>query len=150
MMWRFFLLILAILIILSMAGYAFYLWRQVQKQNALIKKKQSERLLRLIESVELIARAMKQEQCDLSEGVIRLHYLLGVLGQPKLADFPSMQALFAVVQDMPILDERKNLAKNERMKQDFARLRAEADLREKIHQEIDQLLEQLAQVKKDI
>lgn len=150
MMWRFFLLILAILIILSMAGYAFYLWRQVQKQNALIKKKQSERLLRLIESVELIARAMKQEQCDLSEGVIRLHYLLGVLGQPKLADFPSMQALFAVVQDMPILDERKNLAKNERMKQDFARLRAEADFREKIHQEIDQLLEQLAQVKKDI
>lgn len=150
MMWRFFLLILAILIILSMAGYAFYLWRQVQKQNALIKKKQSDRLLRLIESVELIARAMKQEQCDLSEGVIRLHYLLGVLGQPKLADFPSMQALFAVVQDMPILDERKNLAKNERMKQDFARLRAEADLREKIHQEIDQLLEQLAQVKKDI
>lgn len=150
MMWRFFLLILAILIILSMAGYAFYLWRQVQKQNALIKKKQSDRLLRLIESVELIARAMKQEQCDLSEGVIRLHYLLGVLGQPKLADFPSMQALFAVVQDMPILDERKNLEKNERMKQDFARLRAEADLREKIHQEIDQLLEQLAQVKKDI
>lgn len=150
MMWRFFLLILAILIILSMAGYAFYLWRQVQKQNALIKKKQSDRLLRLVESVELIARAMKQEQCDLSEGVIRLHYLLGVLGQPKLADFPSMQALFAVVQDMPILDERKNLAKNERMKQDFARLRAEADLREKIHQEIDQLLEQLAQVKKDI
>lgn len=150
MMWRFFLLILAILIILSMAGYAFYLWRQVQKQNALIKKKQSDRLLRLIESVELIARAMKQEQCDLSEGVIRLHYLLGVLGQPKLADFPSMQALFAVVQDMPILDERKNLAKNERMKQDFARLRAEADLREKIHQEIDQLLEQLVQVKKDI
>lgn len=150
MMWRFFLLILAILIILSMAGYAFYLWRQVQKQNALIKKKQSDRLLRLIESVELIARAMKQEQCDLSEGVIRLHYLLGVLGQPKLADFPSMQALFDVVQDMPILDERKNLAKNERMKQDFARLRAEADLREKIHQEIDQLLEQLAQVKKDI
>lgn len=149
-MWRFFLLILAILIILSMAGYAFYLWRQVQKQNALIKKKQSDRLLRLIESVELIARAMKQEQCDLSEGVIRLHYLLGVLGQPQLADFPSMQALFAVVQDMPILDERKNLAKNERMKQDFARLRAEADLREKIHQEIDQLLEQLAQVKKDI
>lgn len=150
MMWRFFLLILAILVILSMAGYAFYLWRQVQKQNALIKKKQSDRLLRLIESVELIARAMKQEQCDLSEGVIRLHYLLGVLGQPKLADFPSMQALFAVVQDMPILDERKNLAKNERMKQDFARLRAEADLREKIHQEIDQLLEQLVQVKKDI
>lgn len=150
MMWRFFLLILAILIILSMAGYAFYLWRQVQKQNALIKKKQSDRLLRLIESVELIARAMKQEQCDLSEGVIRLHYLLGTLGQPKLADFPSMQALFDVVQEMPILDERKNLKKSERMKQDLARLRAEADLREKIYLEIDQLLEQLAQLKKDI
>ncbi len=49
---------------------------------------------------------MISEQCDFSEGVLRLKPLLDVLGR-KLSDYTAMWALYGVVENMPILDERK-------------------------------------------
>ena len=48
-----------------------------------------ERLERIVDSIQVIARAMIAGQCDLSEGVMRLKPLLDVLGK-KLSDYPAI------------------------------------------------------------
>lgn len=151
---RFFLIILAVLIVLSLAGYAIYLWGKVNNQQALEKelRKQAEqekkaRFERIIESIEVIAQAMRTEQCDLSEGVLRLKPLLDVLGQ-KLTNYSAMWALYELVQDMAILEERKTLKRNERMRQDLAREAKEAELFEQIQAECRQLIEDIKTLRK--
>lgn len=150
---RFFLIILAILIVLSMAGYAVYLMLKLRKQNmqhkALLEQAeqaQKARFERIIDSIDVIARAMLSEQCDFSEGVLRLKPLLDVLGK-QLSQYPAMWALYQVVENMPILDERKALKRNERMKQDLLRQSKEVELEEQIKAECQQLLIDIAQLK---
>lgn len=127
MMLRIFLMVLAALILISLGGYALHLMLKVRAQKkheqALIeqaKQAQKDRYIRILDSIEVIARAMISEQCDFSEGVLRLKPLLDVLGR-KLSDYTAMWALYGVVENMPILDERKNLKRNERMKLDLER-----------------------------
>lgn len=141
-MWRVFLFVLAALIILSMAAYAARLWLKIYRQNSQIKQAQAVRFERIFESVEIIAKAMLSEQCDLSEGVLRLKPLLDVLGKP-LNRFAAMWALFETVQDMPILEARKQLKRNERMKFDLEREAKEVELAEQIKTELAVLLEEM-------
>lgn len=141
-MWRIFLFVLAALIILSMAGYAARLWLKIYRQNRQIKQAQAVRFERIFESVEIIAKAMLSEQCDLSEGVLRLKPLLDVLGKP-LNRFAAMWALFETVQDMPILEARKQLKRNERMKFDLEREAKEVELAEQIKTELAVLLKEM-------
>ena len=143
---RFFIIILAVLILLSMVGYAVYLWAKVKNQQALERelRKQAEeeqkaRFERIFESVEVIAYAVRTEQCDPSEGVLRLKPLLDVLGH-KLSNYPAMWELYELVQDMAILEER--------MRQDLAREAKEAELFEQIQAECGQLIEVIKTLKK--
>lgn len=148
-MWRFFLIILAVLVLLSMAAYAVSLFLKVKQQALQIQQAKNQRYQRVSESIEIIARAMLAEQCGLSEGVLRLKPLLDVLGK-KLAAFPAMWALYQVVEDMPILDARKELKRNERMKLDLEREAKEAELDEVIKDELSQLLVQMEQFKQEL
>lgn len=150
MLLRIFLFVLATLIILSMAGYAIYLFRKIKQKNQFVRNAQRARRLGLIESIEIIAKAMQTEQCDLSEGVIRLKYLLEALGHYRLSHYSAMWALFEVVGEMPILHGRKNLKRNERMKLDLEREAAEIEYEVAIRQEISQLLTDIEQFKKEI
>lgn len=153
---RFFLIILAILIVLSMLGYVIYLWVKLKKQKLIEEelKEQAEvarkeRMTKIVDSIDVIARAMMVEQCDLSEGVLRLKPLLAALSK-SLSVYPAMWELYEFVQEMPILDERKSLKRNERMRQDLAREAKEAELDERIKVECGQLLNDLEEVKKAI
>lgn len=148
-MWRFFWIILAILILLSLAGYAFSLFWKLHEQKKQITQAKNERFLRVIESIEIIANAMLSEQCNFSEGVLRLKPLLDVLGK-KLANFSAMWALYQVVEDMPILDARKTLKRNERMKLDLDREAKEAELDTEIKGELRQLLVEIEQFKQEL
>lgn len=103
----------------------------------------------IIESIDIIARAMLSEQCDLAEGVLRLKPLLDVLGK-KLSAFSAMWELYQVVENMPILDERKNLKRNERMRFDLEREAKEAELAEQIKVELQQLLDEVNQFKQEL
>lgn len=138
-MLRFFLLILAVLVLLSMAGYALHLFLKLRKQKQFFQQAQNVRMLNITESVEIIAKAMLNGQCDLSEGVLRLKPLLDVVGH-KLSLYPAMWELYQVVESMPILDARKNLKRNERMKLDLEREAKELELEEQIKTELAQLL----------
>ncbi|MDP8033306.1 DUF2489 domain-containing protein [Pasteurella atlantica] len=139
-MFRFFVIILALLIILALIGYALSLLFKLHKQKKFIQTAKKERFLNIKNSIDIIARSMLADQCNLSEGVRRLKPLLDVLGQPKLQNFTSMWALFKVVEEMPILEERKNLARNQRMKLDLERENAEIKYQDNIKQELRKLL----------
>lgn len=143
---RIYLLVLAALIVLSLAGYAVFLWLKYRAQKAMLadvmaeaKEKHEARLTRIKESVDVIARAMISKQCDLSEGVLRLKPLLDVLGH-KLSQYPAMWALYNVIESHPILADRKALKRNERMKLDLEREAKEAELETGIINECQQLL----------
>lgn len=156
MMLKMFLIVLATLILISMAGYAIHLMLKVRlqkrREQELIeeaKQSQKARYLRILESIDVITRAMISEQCDLSEGVLRLKPLLDVLGK-KLSHYNAMWALYEVVENMPILDERKNLKRNERMKLDLEREAKEAELEAEIKAECEQLLKDIEEMRKAI
>lgn len=156
MMLRIFLIVLAVLILISLTGYAVHLMLklrfQKKREQELIeqaKQARKERYLRIIESIEVITNAMTTEQCNLSEGVLRLKPLLDVLGR-KLSYYTAMWALYKVVENMPILDERKNLKRNERMKLDLEREAKEIELESDIKAECYRLLQDIEEIKKAI
>lgn len=143
-MWTTILLIFGIAIIMAMGAYSLYLFAQLRKQKQLFEQAKQARITRIKESIEIIAHAMHSNECNHSEGVIRLRMLLEPLGQKRLQDYPAMWALYEVVQDMPTHDERKALKKNERMKLDLARESKEVELEEQIKEEVLQLLKEIA------
>lgn len=148
-MWRFFLIILAVLILLSMAAYAASLFWKLHQQKKQLQQAKNERYLRVIDSIQIIAQAMQTDQCGLSEGVLRLKPLLDVLGK-KLSAFPAMWGLYQVVEEMPSLDARKGLKRNERMKLDLEREAKEAELECEIRTELSQLLNEIEQFRLEL
>lgn len=144
------LFILAALILVAMAGYAVYLLLALKKQHRQINKLQNEartaRIQRLTESIEIIAKAMQNGDCNLSEGVLRLKMLLDPLGN-SLKNYPAMFALYETVQDMPTHDARRELKKNERMRLDLERESKEVELEADIQQELNQLLQDIIKLK---
>ncbi|MDG6894770.1 DUF2489 domain-containing protein [Volucribacter amazonae] len=131
--------IIAIIIILALLGYAVSLLLSLQKQKKAFMQAQLARKNRLKESIVIIAKAMRSNDCNHSEGVIRLKMLLEPLGH-KLDRYPAMFELYQVVQDMPTHEARRALVKNERMRLDLERESAEAKLEQKIMLELHQLL----------
>ncbi|WP_218015859.1 DUF2489 domain-containing protein [Bergeriella denitrificans] len=118
-------MIAALLLIAAMAAYAAWLWAKVYRQRREIQAAQAARRAKIAESVDIIAMAMQQGQCNLSEGVLRIKPLLEVLAL-DFAAYPAMGELYQVVADMPVLEERKQLKRNERMKLDLIRESSEA------------------------
>ena len=140
--------IVGIAIILALASYAGWLLSKLYKQNqqrqqlmqAAIVKRNS----KIVESVNIIALAALQKQCDLSEAAIRLYMIMDQLqGSMQLAfptRFPALFELYQVVENMPRGEARKKMAKHDRMKADFARMDAEARLEAAILPELEEIL----------
>ncbi len=138
----------AILFVLALAGYALHLLRalrrQTQQQQAQHQAAITQRNDKIIESVDVIALAALQGQCDLSEAAIRLFMIMVHLQGDKQVDFassfPATYELYQVVKDMPRGEERKKIAKKARMQGDLTRLKAEAKLQQAIHAELEEIL----------
>lgn len=147
-------LVLAVIIIASLAFYAGKLLRQVSAQK--LAQQQAELAhqkglakhdLKVFSSVKIIVRAMKEEQCDYSEGCWRLAVLLDSLklSSELSQQFPSVFALYNEIKHLSILENRKQLAKKERMKEDYQRMTIEAKLRSEIVAELDLLQQYLTE-----
>jgi hypothetical protein len=134
---------IAVIIILGLGFYAgkllFLLKQQKVKQEATRKS----RVDNITESIVVIAKAMEQQQCDLSEGVIRIVNLLNALPIMSPPDFkahyPHIHALFTEVSGFAILEARQKLSKIERRKQDLAREQIESEYESKVLAELPQL-----------
>jgi len=141
-------LVIAFIVIVPLAIYAGMMLSQLKKQTAeqVITEQEKQNALKkhdtkIFNSVVIIVRAMKEEQCDISEGCWRLAVLLDSL---KLSSgfndlFPSIYQLYNAIKHMPILEKRKELEKKDRMKLDFERIKLEAELAPKIQTDVEQL-----------
>ena len=140
-----FLLILATIIIAGLAYYAGKLLQQLGAQKQLQKEATAKKLQGLIisdnkalNSVLIITRAMREEQCDFSEGCWRISVLLSSLKtvDSSMLPFPNIFKFYDGIKHLSILDDRKQLSKKERMQQDLTRMKLESSLREGIQLEL--------------
>ena len=138
-MWKTVLLLVAVCIIVGMISYATYLLLALQKQKKALQQARRNRINRIKESIEIIAKAMLNGDCNLSEGVLRLKMLLEPVGM-SIKNHVTMLQLYEVVETMPTHEARKALKKNERMRLDLQRESAEAALEKNIKLELHQLL----------
>lgn len=131
------------LIIVGLAVYAGKLLAQLKVQNQQQQRAVQQRNLRILESINTIAMAMREEQCNLSEGAIRLTNLLNALQftQPQdfAADYPGLYGLYDKVKDMPTHDARKQYKRNEIMRMDLQRAGFEQELEAQIKIEVTRL-----------
>ena len=142
-------------VIVGLAIYAGrLLWkvRQQQVRHRLFLEKAEEskkaqlaaRNINILESVNVIALAGRQQQCDLSEVAIRLYKLMEVLQGDKNIDFsqhyPALFELYSVVKDMPRGEARQQQSKPARMQNNLIRLKTESRLQSNIEQELDAIV----------
>jgi len=141
-------IIFAVVIITVLSFFASKLLRQLTKQKQLQRQAELTRQqgfashdLKVLASVLIITRAMKEEQCDFSEGSWRLSVLLTSLKMSsELAlQFPAIFKLYNEIKHLSILDGRKQLDKSQRMKQDYQRMTIEAQLHGEIVKDLDLL-----------
>lgn len=141
-------LVLAVIIITSLAFYASKLLKQVNRQKLAQQQKElahqqalSKHDHNVLASVKIIVRAMQEEQCDFSEGCWRLSVLLDSLKlSSELAQqFPAIFKLYNEIKHFSILADRKQLDKKQRMKEDYQRMTIEAQLHSEIVTDLDLL-----------
>ena len=153
-----YLALLGLVIISVLAVIASKLLRQLKQQTLEQEKQKAAQKIaleqhdqKIIASVIIIVRAMKEEQCDLAEGCWRLSVLLDSLklSQDLNKQFPTVFKFYEAIKHMPILEARKKLDKQSRMKLDFERMKLEAELAEDIRKDIE-LLHQYANERKSM
>ena len=129
--------ILAVLVFV-LASYLGYLMSRLKLQKQVMhlrdKQLQEERAKRIEsirESLRIISLAVIQEQCEISEGCIRIKKLLDQLEDlKKQVGLSVIDDLYGKIEHFAILEERKNLSKQEKFDQDKERFQIEDDYRE--------------------
>lgn len=125
------LIALAVALIVFLASYACFLLYKLRLQNQRKRLLAHQRYEKTADSIRVIALAMAQQQCNLSEGCIRLVRLLESLPfkQPATlsGQYPGVYALYQEVKDLPTHARRNELSRAERNRQDTAREEKEAE-----------------------
>lgn len=136
-------IVFAVVIVAALSFYAGKLLSQLKQQQQKQKNARNARIEKIMESVYTIALAVEQQQCNLSEGAIRLVNLLDsvpVDSPPNCErDYPALFELFAHVRELPTHQERKALDKIVRAKQDQLREEVETRLESSILKEVEKI-----------
>lgn len=131
---------IGLVVILVLGFYAGRLLFQLKNQNERQTKARQKRIDNITESVRTISLAMEQQQCNLSEGVIRLCNLLDAMPLTPRPDyvkeFPALHNLFEKVKKFDTHDARNALSKSERRKQDKEREQLESELESSVIKEV--------------
>jgi len=137
------LIVFGALVIIALAVYAGRLLFMVKNQNKRQQTARGKRLASMQSSIQTIAFAMQQQQCDMSEGVIRICRLLEALPLTPLPDYnkqyPAIHALFELVKNYPTHEHRSAQTKLEIRQQDKQRHEFESELESKILKETEAL-----------
>lgn len=144
--------ILGTVIIAGLAFYAGRLLLQVKVQNENIAAKKAEYLaqqaqknLKLSDSINLIAKAMKEKQCEYSEGCLRIWVLMSQYQFGQELDlvkaYPGVYKMYDAVKDMPTHQARKKYSKKEIFQQDSLRWRKEEEFEAEIMQDLALIIE---------
>lgn len=127
---KFIILLFAIGIIAALAWYAGTLLFKLKQQKHNVQTMTSQRMDTISESIRVIALAMEQQQCNLSEGCIRLYHLLEALPLEEKTNlwdrYTGIYSLYSEVKDLPTHQARSQLSREERKCQDRQREEKEA------------------------
>ena len=141
-------IILGLVIILLLASYAGYLLLKLRHQKSQIAQSLAAKQAaaeakrdEILGDIRYIAQAMLEDRCELSEGVVRIARLFDRLSLTEriAPDYPMLFSHFELIKDHPIMDARKALPKQQRMKLDLQRMKSEAKLEDGILEEAKQL-----------
>ncbi|WP_221798279.1 DUF2489 domain-containing protein [Oceanobacter mangrovi] len=141
--------LLGVVIIAALGWYAWHLTRQVKTMEAaqLAEQQKAEQQLRqrqheLVKDIRFLCSSVITEQCEITEGVMRIHYLVQALDPACWAtdELATMRLFHGEVGGMPILDDYKKLTPKEQFKIDKQRLELEATHKEAIHKELQWLV----------
>ena len=132
-----------LLVILVLGFYAGKLLFQLKAQNQQQHLARQARIDDITQSIRTIALAMEQQQCNLSEGVIRICNLLDAIPvDPRpnyLKEYPMLHQLYEKIRQFDTHDARNALPKTERRNQDNAREQLESEYEFKVLQEVGML-----------
>jgi predicted metal-binding transcription factor (methanogenesis marker protein 9) len=124
--------LILILILAIIAGYFSYkvslLNKQKQQQLKSNQDAWEQNRNELIKDIHFIANSMFQQQCEITEGCMRLEYLINkVDDSPKMRiEFQHIYAHYDATAAMPIREAYQALTKKEQFKLDKARAKLEA------------------------
>jgi hypothetical protein len=127
-----------ILILTIIAGYFSYKVRLLNKQKQQQLKNNQDAWVQnrneLIKDIQFIANSMFQQQCEITEGCMRLEYLINkVDDSPKMRiEFQHVYAHYDATAEMPIREAYQALTKKEQFKLDKARAKLETQNSEKV------------------
>ncbi|QCG49667.1 DUF2489 domain-containing protein [Aeromonas schubertii] len=131
------------IILAGVAAYAASLLLRLRAQQLTRQQAIRARNLRILESVQIIAKAVQEGQCDPSEGAIRLTNLLDALqmahSQPLPEQYPGLYGLYEKIRHLATHEARSALEKRERMRQDLERVKHEADYNDQIQEDVARL-----------
>lgn len=119
---------------------------EVYKEDLLVKLTQ--RRQDILESLRIIALAVTQSQCEVSEGVIRIKKLVDEIEDLRIA--PSLQDFHRIYEDFAdfsYLDAREALGKQEKFKQDNERYKKEREHEKRINNLCFELLRLIEEIK---
>ena len=133
------LLVLAVIIVVALSGYAFILVRKVKSQEAerakevrVLAEKNAEQNLFRNRSIQALAQGLLGDQLSLTEGAIRIRVMLDGLEVDTniQEEFKAFYQLSDATRHIPILEEWKKLKLKQRMAFDKERQKLEADHKE--------------------
>ena len=135
--------ILGAIIIIALGIYAGKTLYLLKQQNLRQKNAREKRIASMEQSIQTIAFAMQQQQCNYSEGAVRICNLLKALPIANIPDYstvyPELHGLFNKIKDYPTHEERIALSKLERRRQDKQREQLESEAETGIQEEIVRL-----------
>lgn len=143
------LLVLAIIIVVALSGYAISLQARLTR----VKKEQQQALQlaeqnlrshqeKLINDIRFVVRAMLANQCEITEGVLRLNFLIHSL-DPEVWEhisLPTLRLHHQQTGDMPILNTYQALSKQQQFELDNARYQYENSNKDALMPELEWLL----------
>lgn len=139
---------LAVIIVSGLAFYAGRLLWKLKEQNEAVANEKAKKEKYLVDSISHIAKAMREKQCEYSEGVLRIWVLLDHYNSGKespkdyAALYPGFAKLYDVVKDMPTHEARKKFSKKEIFEMDSKRWAAEKEYEQQIDTDLEVLLKE--------
>lgn len=125
------LLLVAVVVIVGLAGYAYRLRQEVKRRDAFRVAEDQQAQLNSLENLDWVTAALVQEQVDVTEGAWRCKVLLEII-DPSLTERPDFQAfseLYERTKHLKTHSARQQLSPRERMQEDRERLDAEQQMR---------------------
>lgn len=108
----------------------FFLAKRIQKDSLIAKeslKNTREKEKYILESIDIISKAIDQEQCEISEGCIRLRMLIekSKMLDSKKSSYQIIFNMYEELKDFKTHESRNNLDKQMRMREDIDRFKVE-------------------------